>query len=170
MLRGEGVQFQVRKNPDLKCVVVEVAHRTIRYRLYKYFTYKYTYCYIDVFPKFDRAYNVKFRSSTSIAPTRVTDSDVLAIQKRMEAQIRRVSIAKATFRVGQHVRIIMEKMRFAKAAEQNFSTEIFRVAKVIDTRPRVVYELDDLNSTPIDAQVYREELTAVNIKDRPLIK
>jgi len=88
----------------------------------------------------------------------------------MEAQIRRVSIAKATFRVGQHVRIIMEKMRFAKAAEQNFSTEIFRVAKVIDTRPRVVYELDDLNSTPIDAQVYREELTAVNIKDRPLIK
>jgi hypothetical protein len=32
-------------------------HRTIRERLYKYFTYKYTYRYIDVLPKFVKAYN-----------------------------------------------------------------------------------------------------------------
>ena len=32
-----------------------------------------------------------------------------------------------------------KKMRFAKAAEQNFSTEIFMVAKVIDRRPSAVY-------------------------------
>jgi len=46
----------------------------------------------------------------------------------------------------QHVRISKEKMRFAKAAEQNFSTEIFRVAKVIDRRPRAVYEQEDLTA------------------------
>jgi len=56
-----------------------------------------------------------------------------------------VRVAKATtYRVGQQVRIRKEKMRFAKAAEQNFSTEIFRVAKVIDRRPRAVYELKNL--------------------------
>jgi len=52
-----------------------------------------------------------------------------------------------------------EKIRFAKAAEQNFFTVIFRVSKIIDRRPRVVYELEDLNGTPIDGQFYREELT-----------
>jgi len=45
---------------------------------------------------------------------------------------------------GQHVRIRKEKMRFAKAAEQNFRTEIFMVAKVINRRPHAVYELEDL--------------------------
>ena len=98
MLRGEGVQFQVRKNPDLKCAVVERVHRTIRDRLYKYFTYKYTYRYIDVLTKFVRAYKYTVHS-TVMALSRVIDSDVLAIWKRMEARRRRVSVAKATFRV-----------------------------------------------------------------------
>ena len=78
----------------------------------------------------------------------------------MEATQGRVRFAKAAaFRVGQHVRISKEKMRFAKAAEQNFSTDIFRVTKVIDGRPRVFYELEDLNGTPIEGQFYREEMT-----------
>jgi len=70
----------------------------------------------------------------------------------------------------QHVRISKEKMRFAKAAEQNFSTEIFKDAKVIGSRPRAVYELEDLNGTPIDGQFYREELTPVRITDRTFYK
>jgi len=74
----------------------------------------------------------------------------------MEAAKGRVRVAKAVgFGVGQHVRISKGKMRFAKAAEQNFSTEIFRVAEVIDRRPRVVNELEDLNGTPIAGQFHR---------------
>jgi len=61
-------------------------------------------------------------------------------------------------------------MRFAKAAEQNFSTDIFKVANVTDRRPHAVYELDDLNGTPIDGQFYREELTTVRITDRTSYK
>jgi len=48
--------------------------------------------------------------------------------------------------------ISKEKMRFAKAVEQIFSTDTFRVAKVIERLPRVVYELEDLNGTHIDVQ------------------
>jgi len=144
-------------NPDLKCALVERVHRTIRDRLYKYFTHKNTYRYIDVVPKFVKAYNETVHSTTGMAPSRVTDSDVLAIWKRMKTVHGRVRVVKkATFRVGQHVRISKEKMLFAKAAEQNFSTAFFSFAKVIDRRPRAVYELEDLNGTPIDGQFYRE--------------
>jgi len=73
--------------------------------------------------------------------------------ERMEARRRRVRFAKAKFPVWQHVRISKNKIRFAKAAEQNFSTEIFRVAKVIERRPRAVYEPCDLNHTHIDGQL-----------------
>jgi hypothetical protein len=84
----------------------------------------------------------------------------------MEARTLPVRVATAKFRVGQHVRISKEKMKFAKAAEQNFSTEIFRIVKLIHRRPRVVYELEDLNGTPIDGQFYSEELTPVRITSR----
>jgi len=33
-----------------------------------------------------------------------------------------------------------------KAAEQNFSTEIFRVSKLIERRQRAVYVFEDLNA------------------------
>jgi len=51
---------------------------------------------------------------------------------------------------GAAVRISKENMRFANTVEQNFSTEIFKVAKVIDSRPRAVYEREDLNGTRIE--------------------
>ena len=87
----------------------------------------------------------------------------------MEAKSLRVRIAKAKFRVEQHVRISKEKMNFAKVAEQNFSTEIFRIVKLIDRIQRAVYELD-LNGTPIDGQFYQEELTPVRITSRTTYK
>ena len=34
MVRDEGIQFRVCRNPDVKCAVVERVHRTIRDRLF----------------------------------------------------------------------------------------------------------------------------------------
>jgi len=66
------------------------------------------------------------------------------------------------------VRISKEKLKFAKSAEQNFNTELFRIAKVIERRPRPLYELEDLNGTPIEGQLYLEELTRVGVT-RPTV-
>jgi len=63
----------------------------------------------------------------------------------------KIPIAKPRFRVGQYVRITKEKMKFAKGGEQNYSTEVFRVIKVIRRAPRPVYELEDLNQKVITA-------------------
>jgi len=88
----------------------------------------------------------------------------------MEARRRGVRVAKAEFRVGRNVRISREKMKFAKSAEQNFSTEIFRIAMVLDRRPRPLYELEDLNGTHIEGQFYKEKLTRVCVTRRTVYK
>jgi len=61
-------------------------------------------------------------------------------------------------------------MNFAKGAEQNFSTEIFRVVKVIERWTRPVYELEDLNRTPIDVHFYKEELTPFRVTKSTVYK
>jgi len=55
ILGDEDIQFQVCRNPDVKCAVVERAHRTIRNQIFSYFTHMNTYRYIDVLPKFVKA-------------------------------------------------------------------------------------------------------------------
>jgi len=76
-----------------------------------------------------------------MAPAIVTDSDVLAIWKRMQNKQGKVRIKKARYSVEKHFRISKEKMKFAKSAEQNFSTEIFRIMKVICRTPALFTNL-----------------------------
>ena len=88
----------------------------------------------------------------------------------MEARRRGVRDAKAMFRVWQNVGISNEEMKFAKNAEQNFSTDIFRIATVIERHPPPLYELEDLNGTPIEGQFYQEELIRVRVTRRTVYK
>ena len=82
----------------------------------------------------------------------------------------KIPIAKPRFRVGQHVCISKEKMKFAKGGEQNYNTDVFRIIKVIRRTPRPVYKLEDLNQKVIDGQFFNEELTPVRITKRTTFK
>jgi len=117
--------------------------RELSVLLYKFFTYSNTNRYIDVLQKFVDAYNDTVHSATGIAPSKVTDSDVLAIWKKLNKIIRRVRNIRAKFKVGRKVRISKEKMKFTKGTEENFSREMFRINKVINRIPIPVYELGD---------------------------
>ena len=55
-----------------------------------------------------------------------------------------------------------------RKSEQNFSTEIFRISKIVYRTPRPVYELEDLNKTLIDGQFNGEEWKPVGISKRTM--
>jgi len=61
-------------------------------------------------------------------------------------------------------------MKIAMGCEKYFSTEIFCITKIIERRPRPVYELEDLNKAPIEGQFYAEELTPVRISKETIYK
>jgi len=95
---------------------------------FQIFAFSNSYRYIDVLPKFIKAYNDTVLTTNGMSPSLVTDADVLQIWCRMEAKTQRVRVAAAMYRVGQHVRISKEIMRFAKTTQHNFITEIFGIA------------------------------------------
>ena len=166
MLKKEGIQFQICRDPNVKCAVVERSHRTIRDNLYKYMTYRNTYRYIDVLPKFVRGYNDTVHSTTGMAPSKVTDSDILAIRHKMRSKHSSIRRTAVRFSVGQHVRISKEKLKFAKGGEQNYTTEIFRICKGVRRILRPVYELQDFLGKHIDGQFYAKELSPVVIRKK----
>ena len=67
------------------------------------------------------------------------------------------------FKVGNLVRITKQKVKLAKGYEQSFSTEIFRVVKVLQRVPQIVYELPDSQGRPIEGQFYKYELVRVTV-------
>ena len=69
--------------------------------------------------------------------------------------------ATAKFRAGQHVRTSKEKLKFSKSGEQNYTTEIFKIHKVVHRSPSTVYELEHSRGQQIDWQFYTEKLTSV---------
>jgi len=72
-------------------------------------------------------------------------------------------VAKSKFSVVQNVRISKSNMMFAKSGIKNFSTEIFRIAKLTDRRSRSVHELEDLKKTPIKGIFYQVEGTPFRV-------
>jgi len=150
---------------------VECVNRTLRGKLSRYFTYKNIYRYIDVLSKFVKGYNARVHSTTGMAPADVRDTDVLTIWNKMRGKADRARrLSKLKFRVGQHARIRKEKMKFPKGGEQNYTTEIFKVRKVVHRTPRSVFELEDFHGQEIEGQFYSEELVPVRITKQTTYK
>ena len=82
--------------------------------MYKYFTFKNSYRYVDVLADFVTGYNATVHRSTGIASASVTNSYVLAIWKRLQRTNKRERVIKAKYSVGQHVRISKKKAKFDK--------------------------------------------------------
>ena len=103
-----------------------------------------------------------------MAPAKVNETKVPDVWRRMNS--RQYKPKPVRFTVGHTFRLSKEKMKFAKGFEQSNSTEVFKITKVIRRSPQLVYEIEDLQGTPIEGQFYNEELTPVVITPRTVYK
>lgn len=69
---------------------------------------------------------------------------------------------KKILKVGDYVRISRIKTTFEKGYDNNWSEEIFKVARVLDTIP-VMYKLSEYDDTPIEGSFYRQELLKTKV-------
>ena len=170
LLRDNNIRHYTSENDDIKCAVVERFHRTLLSKLYRYFEHRNTTRYIDILQDLVASYNDTYHSSIKMAPSAVdvhNESDVRhsLYSPTVNVSVRRLRRLrnKATFAVGDLVRISSAKRLFKKGYQKGWTLELFTVSRVLVTRP-VTYGLTDLNGEPLLGTFYARELQKV-IKD-----
>lgn len=149
---------------DLKASVVERFNRTLKTRMWRYFTAKNTRRYLEVLPDLVKSYNHSYHSSIKMAPMQVTDENVFQVFQNLYGTfpLRKRGSLKIMFKKGDLVRISKLRGVFDKKYEQSFTDEVFKVSDIIPRFPPV-YKLEDYDGEPIQGSFYEAELQKVKM-------
>ena len=166
---------------DKKAAVVERFNRTLKHRLWAYFTANQTYAYTPILQNIVNAYNHSHHRTLGMAPAEVRIKDELRLFRKMfpEALRSKVKRSRAAERKkyiepGKMVRVSKVKGHFEKGYMPNWSEENFYVSSKRNNKKRTgmerpLYELRDKGGEDIKGSWYSEELQPIE-KNRYLIE
>ena len=163
-MKKKGIHYFTTKN-ETKCSIVERFNRTLKTKMWKYFTFKNSHVYLNVLPKLVSSYNNTVHSSIKMKPK---NADIFNQHIVLENLYGKPSHGMPTptteLKVGDNVRISKMKHTFAKGYEGNWSYEIFTIIKVINRIP-LVFIIKDFDGKEIEGVFYAKELQKVTKKD-----
>ena len=164
VLSDYNVEYWTTQNDDIKAAIVERFNRTLKTRMYKYFTEKETRRYVDILPKLVRAYNITTHRSIGMRPVDAYARKFDALQNLYKSSTRQKPFK---YKVGDTVRISKTRRAFRKGYAAGWSEEIFTIVKRQRRDRLPVYELRDANDEPIKgAKFYESELQRVTRPQR----
>lgn len=151
------LKFRAHTNKVLKATVAERANRTIKDRLYKYFSQRNTLRWMDVLQKIVDAINHSVCRSTGMRPIDVNEANAPDLRRRIYGDTRHAAVRKTKFNVGDQVRVVKKKVLFTKGLAP-YSDVIYTVAAVLKHKRPVVYLLKDYFNRPLKGYFYEKEL------------
>ena len=142
---------------DKKASIVERVHRTLKERMWKYFTAKNTYKWVDVLQKLVEGYNTSYHRTIQMKPGNVDKNNEKVVWENIYGE-KLEKKQKPKLKKGDLVRITNYKRKlFDKGYLPSWTEEIFRVVKMYNTSP-VTYTLADWNNETIEGRFYEAEL------------
>ena len=132
-----------------KSSVVERWIRTMKERMWKYFTDDNTNHYVDILPDLVEDYNNTRHSSIKMTPVEASKKkNELTVWRNLYPNHLEIRDIKPKFSVGDKVRISKKKKTFEKGYTTRWTEEIFTIVEVKHTSP-VTYKITDLNREEI---------------------
>ncbi|KAJ8048841.1 hypothetical protein HOLleu_01315 [Holothuria leucospilota] len=146
-LRAHHIHFFTTNN-ETKASVVERFNRTLKTKMWRYFTANGTRTYIDVLQKFLVGYNRRKHSSIGMAPVNVNRRNQEQVWQRLYGNISKSSVPAFKFNLGDAVQISMATQPFQKGYLPQWTEEVFTIA---EREPRLhpVYRLKDFGGDDI---------------------
>lgn len=160
LMTSKGIKL-FATDSDTKAAIVERFNRTLKQRMWRYFTSTNTKRYLDVLQQLVQGYNNRYHRSIGMAPIDVTPDKETSVLERLYKHPRMASIDRNfTLEIGDQVRISQTRMTFRKGYLQGWSTEIFTVrSRIHQDQPS--YRLQDYAGEPLSGVFYEEELQKV---------
>ena len=169
----KGTEFYNKKMDDLrklydielysteneeKSSIAERWIRTMKEKMFKYFTDYNTNKYIDVLPDLVEDYNNTVHSSTKLTPIEASkEKNELKVWRNLYPDRYKTSRLNPKFSVGDEVRITKKKKVFEKGYTTRWTEEIFTIKEIRETNP-ITYKIEDLQGEEIKGTFYEPEL------------
>lgn len=163
LLRKKKVRF-FATNSEAKASVIERFNRTLKNKMYRYFTHKNTWNYVNVLPNLIKSYNNTYHRSIKMKPSQVNKKNESLVWETLYGKTITAPIPRFQFKVGQQVRISKTKKTFEKGYTPNWSVELFTICERLPRRPPV-YRVKDQQDEVLDGVFYEQELQKVEKED-----
>ena len=147
---------------DVKACIVKRFNRTLKSKMYRYFTHKGVENWIDVLPDLVSSYNHTPHSSL---PNGMTPAEAILPENEYtvwQYSSDKQKASKPKFQVGDLVRLSKKHGTFSKGYKQGWTRELFKVCEV-DTRSHpVMYSVCDSSDEIIQGRFYASELQKID--------
>lgn len=149
---------------QFKCAVIERFNRTIKQKMFKYFTEKGKNHrrYIDDLQKLVFQYNHSFHSTIKMEPAEVKPHHSPKIYTNTHKSHQLETVHPPKFAKKDQVRVIKKKNRFEHGYTEKWTREIFVIHRVIYKKPYPLYQICDQNNVLINGKFYEYELQKVS--------
>ena len=160
MLKRHNIHFYTSENEDIKASVAERFNRTLKTKMYRYFTFKNTWRYVDVLQALIDSYNATHHRSIGMSPNEVNANSEELVRSRLYPA-KSARKLRWRYNVGDTVRIVATRHSpFAKGYTAKWTRELFKITSQQPTVP-VTYTVSDLMDEPIKGKFYEPELQKV---------
>ena len=167
LLNENNIKLYSTNNSEIKSAVIERFNRTFKNMMYKKFTENNNTIFYNILDELVNNYNNKYHSTIKMTP-------IEASKKINEKKIKNIYNFEKTkkpgkFKIGDRVRISLEKNIFEKSYETNWTEEIFEIYDIKYSNVPYYY-LKDLNNEKLDGTFYEQELQKTKQDDLYMIE
>ena len=158
LLKKHDITMYSKENEE-KCSVVERWNRTIKSKLWKYFTANNTHKYIDILEPLIEKYNNSRHRSIRMTPTQAPEPEnrTRVFRDLYTKKMKELGEQEPKFKVGTKVRLAVKKDLFEKSYIINWTDMIYTIKQVLATRP-ITYIVEDDKGVVHKGKFYEEEL------------
>lgn len=154
---------------NLKASICERFNRTLKTNMWKQFTLRGNYKWVDILPELVEKYNNKIHRTIKMKPSDVNGKNEKQLLRNVYKHHQIQEQYKRKFKIGDKVRVSRYKHVFEKGYTPNWTTEIFTVKEIKNTNPPT-YKLMDYQDQTIEGGFYEQELSKVKYPDIYLVE
>ncbi|EFP01926.1 hypothetical protein CRE_13138 [Caenorhabditis remanei] len=153
-VRSLGICHMNPKNTNVKACYAENAIMRIKNKLEKWFTATDSFEWTRVLSDIVEGLNDTYMDSIGTSPNKVTSNNSQKIWNRLYGTVQSRS---PKYKIGDPVRVLLENSPFAKGTRAKWTSEVFKVVKIIEY-DIPVYILADVEENEVDGIWYEEEM------------